>query len=658
MVDSPSRGFGAIGEGALQQRSRHAGVAKRRKVALACSYCRARKTRCDGRRPACSTCAAKGSAVDCVYEQGALKTQIYVSSLEERLREYERRSNTDIASDGSPRARRDEHARESTNEPASNTCPRSEVSGVQTRAGNQLVDRLPTPPHHDLIDTDAMVIVPSPEDAADCPVGESAPIAFVQSMLRTIGKNNSGLRVSRMRFGNAPASNKGYVARGSTNIGADSMLLPPRRVADGFVESFWRFLHPILPILHKPTFMKSYQLRWATGDELGENHSLNPEDPVFFSTINIIFAIGCQFSDQVATSRKFTMADDLYQRSKALFTDEFLDCPTLSIVQLLLLTGVYLQSTRYANRCWNVVSKLLMIDDEFLLEDGEGAQPSHLNPRMGSFVYSLKLFDILNEILATFYARKNTFFQGHDTASWDCQELDVVLRFNMQLNKFWESVPNYLAVSQGPEGSNTTDSARIAPGAKILYPRFLYIRIFLLRPILLLVAQASNNAQPGNNIRNQDRLEQQVALKAYTFSCAIVLVAARLCPPPELDFGSTSLQASWSQCIELFDHYKQHFPFASHVIRILEMLEERLQHHETTRQSQFSQPEGRGSESREVPATEIQPLDPAASFMELEGVDFESNWAMLDDLLQLESLRHNVADEECFDLGTGWADSF
>ncbi|KAJ3539946.1 hypothetical protein NM208_g5279 [Fusarium decemcellulare] len=584
-----------------------------------------------------------------------------------------------------------------------------------------------------------MVIVPSPEDAADCPVGESALIAFVQSMLRTIGKNNSGLRVSRMRFGNAPASNKGYGARGSTNIGADSMLLPPRRVADGFVESFWRFLHPILPILHKPTFMKSYQLLWATGDELGEDHSLNSEDPVFFSTINIIFAIGCQFSDQVATSRKFTMADDLYQRSKALFTDEFLDCPTLPIVQLLLLTGVYLQSTRYANRCWNVVgsairaaqsmglhlertsvsksqleremerrvwhtcvfldrqlavtfgrptmisnysevSKPLMIDDEFLLEDGEGTQPSHLTPRMGSFVYSLKLFDILNEILATFYARKNTFFQGHDTASWDCQELDVVLRFNMQLNKFWESVPDYLAVSQGSEESNTTDSARIAPGAKILYSR----------PILLLVAQVSNNAQSGNKIHNQDRLEQQVALKActlcvstvqtliahiynnmddsywtsishkihYTFSCAIVLVAARLCPPPELDFGSISLQASWSQCIELFDHYKQHFPFASHVIRILEMLEERLQHHETTRQPQFSQLEGRGPESRNVPDTETQPLDPTASFMEFEGVDFGSNWAMLDDLLQLESLRHNVADEECFDLGTGWADSF
>ncbi|EEU38491.1 uncharacterized protein NECHADRAFT_55236, partial [Fusarium vanettenii 77-13-4] len=32
--------------------------AKRKRVSRACDYCRARKHRCDGRRPACSRCSA------------------------------------------------------------------------------------------------------------------------------------------------------------------------------------------------------------------------------------------------------------------------------------------------------------------------------------------------------------------------------------------------------------------------------------------------------------------------------------------------------------------------------------------------------------------------------------------------------------------------
>lgn len=110
-----------------------------------------------------------------------------------------------------------------------------------------------------------------------------------------------------------------------------------------------------------------------------------------------------------------------------------------------------------------------MIDDEYLLEDGEGSQPSHVNPQLGSFVYSSKLFDILNDILVSFYVKTNTVFLRSETRSWSCEELDAVLRLNMALNEFQDSLPSYLTV---PQKSETTKDSKVDIGAKILYSRY------------------------------------------------------------------------------------------------------------------------------------------------------------------------------------------
>lgn len=50
---------------------------KRRKLQIACTQCRDRKTRCDGARPVCSTCDRRGKAAACVYEQDEIPTLQY-----------------------------------------------------------------------------------------------------------------------------------------------------------------------------------------------------------------------------------------------------------------------------------------------------------------------------------------------------------------------------------------------------------------------------------------------------------------------------------------------------------------------------------------------------------------------------------------------------
>ncbi|TPX12372.1 uncharacterized protein E0L32_007019 [Thyridium curvatum] len=682
---------------------------KRRKIALACNYCRSRKTRCDGRQPICSTCEAKGSTLDCIYPEATLKTRRYVSSLEARVQEYERRAREGLPQNWDPEestiqaVSHHEDLESISSRQQSDVWARTEPSPVSTtrRRDSQVKDRLPTPPQHDVIDTDAMVVVPSPEGGTDCPMGESSPIAFVRSMLRTIGSRYSSRGVSNIGVNSTFPPNKAILSASEPqSVDAEALFLPPRRVADGFVEAFWKYFHPILPVLHRPAFMRVYNRLWAPTNEVGSDlTSDKTEEVTFFSTLNIVLAIGCQFGDQVAGPRGADIADKLYQRLKRCFTDEMLDSPTLSTVQLLLLTGVYLQSTKYANRCWNAIGSAirvaqsigihlerrsdstnqveremerrvwhmcvfldrqfattfgrpmmistptevpmpLVIDDEYLLEDGEGVQPPHINSKMGCFVYSNKLFDILNDIVVSFYLKKNTI-------AWSCEEMSLVMKYNMRLNKFWESVPSYLA---GQGTFATLEDDAIALGGKILYSRA--------------------------KTQSEDSLEQQLALQAcklcvstaqtliahiydnmgtsywtsishkihYAFSCAVVLITARLCLMPEVDISSASLSVSWSQCIQIFEHYKPQFPSASHVVRILEMLEDRLGHPET--QDHVLS----GQNINHAGAASLSPRDVAfentgaqsghpettMSMVDLNNIDFDMTWAMLDDLLQAE----------------------
>jgi hypothetical protein len=53
---------------------------KRRKIPLACSACRDRKSRCDGIQPTCSACEKRKTANKCLYEESTLKTQRWAHS--------------------------------------------------------------------------------------------------------------------------------------------------------------------------------------------------------------------------------------------------------------------------------------------------------------------------------------------------------------------------------------------------------------------------------------------------------------------------------------------------------------------------------------------------------------------------------------------------
>jgi hypothetical protein len=87
-----------------------------------------------------------------------------------------------------------------------------------------------------------------------------------------------------------------------------------------------------------------------------------------------------------------------------------------------------------------------MIDDEFMLEEGEGSQPSDVPSDMCLFCYTTKLFDIMEEVLSTFYYRQNQLFCNgqHQLDAQTSERFSDVLKFEAKLNQFRDNLPSIL----------------------------------------------------------------------------------------------------------------------------------------------------------------------------------------------------------------------
>jgi hypothetical protein len=147
-----------------------------------------------------------------------------------------------------------------------------------------------------------------------------------------------------------------------------SVTLPTRAMADDLLHSFFAFVHDFLPIFHKPTFEKRYEVLWAPNAPLSQPGSLEHlEHCIFLATLNICFALGSLFSQLVPDEDRNTTGDEYYQRSRMLTNFHICDYSSLSAVRLQLATGLYLQITSHSSRCWNVVGMAIRIAQDLEL---------------------------------------------------------------------------------------------------------------------------------------------------------------------------------------------------------------------------------------------------------------------------------------------------
>ena len=286
---------------------------KRRKVAESCKVCRAKKTRCDGLRPKCGPCLSRGAA--CEYNDTTIPiSENALSDLETRLRRLEQQASSTSG--------------ESPAVPAAYTTPQYEPREA----------RLDQNTHR-------------PRLHSDTSFADHFTTQFIQDITRITDVQSA-----------EPAS-QGSVERYQPSFPVETdtsaMVVPSRSIADDLVECYERFVYPLFPILHMPTFREDYQYLWGRQSE--EHFRSLAAEATFHATLNIVFALGCINSSQIEPPLKLGRSKSYYHRARVLLPLDSLDTPSLGIVQYLLLSSTYLTFTAYTNRCKNTLAVAIQV---------------------------------------------------------------------------------------------------------------------------------------------------------------------------------------------------------------------------------------------------------------------------------------------------------
>lgn len=138
------------------------------------------------------------------------------------------------------------------------------------------------------------------------------------------------------------------------------------------------------------------------------------------------------------------------------------------------------------------------IDDEFLQDFGEGFQPIGNFSKLEGFVYSIQLFDILDNVLTTIYASSNGEVAIENRNLGFAKKLAGTVMLNSQLDDLLRNTPAHLKLPVGDRRRNCFKYKRqnwvadmwlklinIYTDNSANIPRILYIRLLILRPWLL-----------------------------------------------------------------------------------------------------------------------------------------------------------------------------
>jgi hypothetical protein len=176
--------------------------------------------------------------------------------------------------------------------------------------------------------------------------GSSSAASFIQQIKTAVDAKVTSpeARPSSMILGKVQLSSLEPRQKSST---AD-YVLPPRKTADGLLEVYWRLVHPLYPFLDRYEIMSQYQTLW-TGEPTG------CDENALMTTLNVIFALGCQLSDNIEPSQREASSAVFFARAKELLDFDLWEVGSVQTIQCLLIMGQYLQSTNSAHQCWIVI---------------------------------------------------------------------------------------------------------------------------------------------------------------------------------------------------------------------------------------------------------------------------------------------------------------
>ncbi|KAH7028666.1 fungal-specific transcription factor domain-containing protein [Macrophomina phaseolina] len=354
------------------------GSSKRRRIALACSTCRCRKSRCDGKRPKCSGCETLG--FQCSYVQSSSSSNVivgkeYLSDLEARLERVE--SRLLATENGRPLSPPNSLATVPPSQPqqqreeseAASSDQRIVVSSAITFQYNHCSDEA-----EGATDGIGSLSFADEEDAAF--LGPSSNIAFMRHLGPALARisptagrlssetdlqRNSSLapsralegdmvkasrRASLSSTGNSAQHNVSLATEAHKSSGNNAFSLPPDAEVRRLMDAYFSNTGLLFPFIHEGTFRQRYEEMRRKG--------ANPVQKTWLALLNIVLAFGISTSSDASYLERQKQSDVFYRRSIALCREQMLRASNLETVQLQLLTSQYLQGSHKSLQTWMV----------------------------------------------------------------------------------------------------------------------------------------------------------------------------------------------------------------------------------------------------------------------------------------------------------------
>jgi hypothetical protein len=131
-----------------------------------------------------------------------------------------------------------------------------------------------------------------------------------------------------------------------------SYVLPPRRQADHLIELYWFYVDPLYPFLDRNRWTRAYNAVFS-----GTTMDLN--ERVFVATLNVILALSTQLVESHSLEQREQSSETYFQRAQELLPMSPWEPGSLELVQCLLVTSQYLQSTYNPHQTWMVIGSAI-----------------------------------------------------------------------------------------------------------------------------------------------------------------------------------------------------------------------------------------------------------------------------------------------------------
>ncbi|KPM41410.1 hypothetical protein AK830_g5133 [Neonectria ditissima] len=144
----------------------------------------------------------------------------------------------------------------------------------------------------------------------------------------------------------------GAVRTGDMGAPEVSYVLPPRRQADNLMELYWFYVDPLYPFLDRQRWTLAYNAIFA-------GTAIDFDERTFVATLNIVLALSTQLHESQTLEQREQSSNAYFQRAQNLLPMSPWDSGSLELVQCLLVTSQYLQSTHHPHQTWMLVGSAI-----------------------------------------------------------------------------------------------------------------------------------------------------------------------------------------------------------------------------------------------------------------------------------------------------------